>query len=369
MRKNIKRSAAIIMTGLVLLTGCKSSSSDGGETSKPADVKSETVFSEEMSKLNAIKVGDVTITQAEYYLYLMQFIYNQGLKASDITDKVTENAIDSTIYQIRLDQVLAQMAKKEEAVNVTDEDLSTMRSSADSFYNYFGKALLDEYFITKDMIYSLFETQAYVSAMNDKIITDLSKSLFDSLDEQYKDYTFHNMYYCLFPSYETDESGNPKTSSDGKTVSISEEQKNENKKKAQELREKAVSGEKMEDLAKEYGIEAFSGNQINYNGAYSDELNELVASLKDGDISEVFDTESGYMVVRMDKAIDNDYRNYWLQYTAYQKAQENISTMQQKMVESAGLKETDINDYVMTMTDLKTLCERMNAHGVKSANN
>jgi hypothetical protein len=62
----------------------------------------------------------------------------------------------------------------------------------------------------------------------------------------------------------------------------------------------------MEDLIEEYGISHCSGVEKNYEGAYVDELNEVVKSLEEGEISAVIQTDAGYMVTRMDKKNDQE---------------------------------------------------------------
>lgn len=374
-----KRIAPYTLLGMFVLsaalTGCKSDSSSSAidDTTKAESASTyantiaadtETVFVQQMGELWTLKVKDITVSQSEYYLYLIQHIYNHGYKLENITDAVVSSAVDSTIYQIRLDMLEYLAAKEDKEINISEENLNNSKENAKKFISYFGMDLLNEYYITEEMVYNLFEKQAYISAYNEKIITDISKELYDGFDEKYKDYTFHNMYYALFPTYETDEKGNPKKDKDDKIIMLSESEKEEAKKKAEDFHKRAIAGEKMEDLVAEYGIGAYSDKQINYNGAYNEEMNALVDGLSEGDISDVYEANTGYMIVRMDKKVDDDYRAYWLQYMSFQEAQKSINSRQQKLVKEADLSENDINNNVIMLTDLYTICKRMVAHGL-----
>ena len=118
------------------------------------------------------------------------------------------------------------------------------------------------------------------------------------------------------------------------------------------------------DLIKEYDIEASSGEERNYDGAYSDELNKVLEDMKEGDISDVVETDAGYMVVRMDNPDDTDYKEYALHYAAMQSVQTQIGTLQQSWIKEAGCESLEPDADAIAKIDIKELCKQMKENGI-----
>ena len=86
--------------------------------------------------------------------------------------------------------------------------------------------------------------------------------------------------------------------------------------------------------------------------------------MKEGDISEVVETDAGYMVVRMDNPDDTDYKEYALHYAAMQSVQTQIGTLQQSWVKEAGCESLEPDADAIAKIDIKELCKQMKENGI-----
>lgn len=363
MKKIVSLVLASVMT-LSLLTACgdNSSSSISNGVSLVGD---QVVSVEDAKKTVVFTVEDEDVTLDEMYLYYIQYLFNNKVTPEEMNDaKKTE--LDSTVVsQMMVDTVEYLLALQMEELEVTDEELEQSKTSAANFYNYFGEDMLSNYGVDKETVEELFRKQVYVTAVTNKAIADLAESNLEQYEEEYKDLNFHSITYALLPSLLYTDDGEKVLNEDGTQKALSENEMKEQLAKAKELQKKAASGEKtLEELIEEYGISHCSGVEKNYEGAYATELNKVVKSLNEGDISDVIETDAGYMVVRMDEKNDQEYKDYMISYAAQQTAQSLLPKMQEKWAEQAGLDQVVVDEEVVGEIDAKGVCSAMKMKGL-----
>lgn len=318
----------------------------------------ETVSVEEGKSTVVLSIEDYDVTLSETYLYLIQYCYNNSLDAAAVTEIAEAGIIDTTMKQLKL-EVVEYLLAVETGIEPSEEKMAEAKVSAENFYNYFGADFLGTYGIDLACVEDLFVRQAYINAMTDKAVSDLSEEYLAQFEKDYADLKFHTVYYALFPSIEYDAEGNAVKDDAGNAVPLSEEVMNEQLVKAEELRSRALAGESMEDLVTEYGIAHCSGIERNYEGAYAGELNDVVASLAINDISEVVKTDAGYMVVRMDNPDDLEYKDYMIRYLAYQNANQLLPTMQESWMSQSGAGNIMPDQTVLEQVDVAAICKDM----------
>ena len=103
----------------------------------------------------------------------------------------------------------------------------------------------------------------------------------------------------VFPTVEDTENDEPKTDDSGNYVYVSDEEKAKVLERAKEASEKINAGTDCKDVAKEYGIEAYSRERSGYQGAYTDELNDVMSALKENECTEPMEDTLGYIVYTM----------------------------------------------------------------------
>ena len=304
MKKNfVNKLTAILATGVMALslTACTGSQSVSGNVSgqNVESTLTSYVDHETASSTVLFSFEDIDVTLEDYYLFMVQYLYNFEVDpASLASPEVIQNANASILNEIKLETVEYKLALVEEvtpdAVDISDADLK-----ADSFYNYFGQNFFDSFGISKEKVNELFERQVYIEALRQKTLSDLSDDYEADYKEQYADMQCFTIYYVLFPSVKYDEEKAIVLDDDGACIPLTESEMAEQLSLAEELRDKALenidNGEddgNLEELAIEYGVDHVSGVQRGYMGEYSQELNDLVAGMENGDISDII-TNSG----------------------------------------------------------------------------
>lgn len=351
MRK--KKMLISMLMAMVLVFGCFGCSSS----------KKNTISVEDAKKTVVMTIDDYDVTLSEYNMFLMQYLAMQGTNPDDLTDEKITSLQSQVASEMKLEIVEYLLAKTMDDIELDDDAKSEIDTNTDKYLKQFGEDFLKQYGVDKEAVKQLFTEQAYIKALTDKAKQDLADQKYEENAEKFKDIKFHTVYYALFPSVQYKD-GEAVTDDDGNNVDLSAEEMKEQKKKAEELQKRAANGEKLEDLIKEYDIEASSGEERNYDGAYSDELNKVLEDMKEGDISEVVETDAGYMVVRMDNPDDTDYKEYALHYAAMQSVQTQIGTLQQSWVKEAGCESLEPDADAIAKIDIKELCKQMKENGI-----
>lgn len=309
-------------------------------------------------------IEDYDVTLSEYNLFLLQYITMQNLDPDKITEEKLSSIQDEVSYEIKLEIVEYLLAKNVEKLELSDEEKQGIENNTTNYIEKFGEDFLNDYGIDKEAVNQLFTEQAYITALTNKAKEDLANDKYEESAEEFKDIKFHTVYYALFPSIEYDEDNNPVVDDNGENVLLSEDKLKEQKKKAEELQKRASSGEKLEDLIEEYGIGAYSGEERSYEGAYIDELNKVLEGMEKDDISDVVETDAGYMVVRMDNPNDEDYKEYALRYAAVQYANQTITTLQQNWLSASGCLEVEPDKEALKKVDVKSICKQLQDKGI-----
>jgi parvulin-like peptidyl-prolyl isomerase len=356
---------AVLLVSILLLGcfGCGNSSSDSGEKTAK-DTGEKTAKAEKANDSTIMTLGEYDVSLSEFNLYLIQYMSMQLTEPEDMTDELASSTIETVLSEMRLELVEYLVALSTEDVTVSQEDLDSVETSASNYIETYGEDFLTKYGINQEDVEQLFTEQVYISALTDKAKADMKEDYYQQYSEEYSDKTFHSVYYALFPSVEYDEDGNAKTDDDGEYISLSDDDMKKQKEKAEELQKRAAAGESLEDLIEEYGISMCSGAEHNYSGAYGEDLNKVIEGMDTGDISDVIETEAGYMVVRMDNPDDTDYKEYAIQYAATQKSNDMITQMQQNWLSASGYADAEADEDKLKDVDVKQLCQDMKDQGL-----
>lgn len=364
----MKKRLDFIVFGLIIclicggiMNGCSQSENLTGNDGEVNDNKSPEVMS----------ISGCSVTEADYYLYLIQYIYNYGVIPEQLTEKNIALLMQTATNDLKIEFLQSQMAK-EAGFTVPDEQVETMDLMMTAFYATFGEDFLVNYGIDETAVRNMIERQLYVYLLTDKATNDLITEFTMEYEEKYADYQFHNMYYVVFPNFQVDDEGQTILDDEGNSIPLSEEEMAEQLALAEEFRERAVNGTvsadesaTMEILAQEYGVAPFSGVQINVNGVYTEELNKVVASLSNGDISEVILTDAGYMIVRMDNSNDTELMAQMIADFAEESATDYLPYRQQIWIEESGIESIEPNQDLLGTIDVLALCNDMAARGIR----
>lgn len=323
MRKSIKKILATVLVGSLavsVFTGCSGS---GQQVSYTVDQASST---------EVMKVGNETVTLDEVYLFIIQCAYTFGM------DKENTEESESAYRAMILEQIQSSKTKYQVALTadleITEEDEKSIEENVESYYDTFGNEVLDKYGISRDAVKQLFLETKYIEKLENKAKEDLKKDYLEEAQTEYGNKTFVAVDYALFPVTKEDAEGNEVEMSDTEKAAVKE--------KAEEFRQRVAAGEDLKTLAAEYGVEDTTDTQRTFIGANSEALDSIIKTLKNGDVPDLYEDSTGYMVMYMANDNDTEYRDYFLQSYAAQKTEDRYDVMQEAWLSAMNISEDDI---------------------------
>lgn len=348
MYKLLRKYLAMALAGICMagaFTGCAS----GG--------LSKTYTVEEASKTEVMKVGNETVNLDEVFLYVIQCVYTYGL------DKETASESESTYKSTILEQIQDAKAKYQVAltadIEITDEIEAEINEAVDRYYEAFGQELFDGCGISRDAVYQLFLEQRYIAKLREKTLNDLYEDYLKEAEENYGDKTFIDVDYVMFPKTKID--------ADGNAVDLSAEEIAAAKQSAERARERALAGENIEDIGKEYDADSgvLADKQRTFIGIYEEALDTMLSGMKNGEISEIYEDDAGYMVMQMVNNNDTEYRDYFLMSYAQQKAEEAYTAMEKLWVSTMNISDDDIIGDTWEKLTIVDIADYMNKKDLK----
>lgn len=320
------------------------------------------ISAEDAKNTEVLKIGDEKITLDYMYLYAIQFIYTYSATEDTIAEQM-DNYKQQIISQLRTDEIKYIYAKNN-GIELTDDEKKEMEDVVERYYKTFSEEFLEGYGITKDTVESLFFKQRYISKLNDETQKKLEEQYQEEAGKELEGKQFFQLYYLLFPTVKY-EDGKPITEDDGTYTELTKEEKEQQEKLAQEAQKRLEAGEDIQELAKEYEIEDYSEELRSYFGAYAQDLNELIQNLKDGDISRVHESDMGYMVVKMMNSNDEDYKQYYIETAAAQKASSQMTVEENTWLASVEVdEENDMIGNVWSDLDISKIAAKMSKAGI-----
>ena len=319
---NTKRTVAMILAAVMAaasLTACSNTKTPGGEntndpsgTNKPSNEGGLSL--EEISKQIEAKVGmenvdsevvmtldgyDITYSEYRYYYinYVKQFAnyygpdWNTNDEYKDDFDKYVSEAV-------KMNGLVANTAAAKGLALTQEEFDNNVSATYDTIMQQFGddaKTTLDEtyaitpyYMMMNESIYNLYNKiyESFYGVGGEK---------YEEIKKQTLEYYNENGYMrakhilIQFPSND-----------DGSEVT--EEQKAETRKKAEEVLEKAKNGEDFDKLIEEYnedpGMSTYTAGYYFGKGEMVEEFENATTALEENGISEIVESNYGYHIIK-----------------------------------------------------------------------
>lgn len=243
-----------------------------------------------------MKVGDCQITVSEAMIYMLERrkeiesawgseMWSAEIGTDEKGNKVTyeDEVKDDVAEWIEIQKVLVQEAK-EQAIKLSKKERVECRKQAKKEIGMFDSKELITYEITLDKVSSYYKEKKIASKMYNKILEDFEA------DYDLADYKMMTVYEMVFPTVQSNK--------EGELVEVSETEDRKQKQRADEARKKVVSGEKLDTVARYYGLKNAGEKTLNASEVFGnlwDEVNQL----EDGECSSVMETDNGYMIVQM----------------------------------------------------------------------
>lgn len=240
--------------------------------------------------------------QLKFYKWQIEMQYGENIweKLKTQNPSYAENTKTQLVDSLSRIQIFLNYAKKND-IKADESTLKKIKSQYDSaFKDSKIKASYDKLGLPKDFLDKFAENQAILSGVSkflEKKATPTEKEL-KAYYEKNKEQV--NASHILIST--KDKSGNPMT----------EEKKAEAKKKADEIYNKAKSGEDFAKLAKEYSQDSSNAQKGGELGDFGKgvmvaEFEKAVFSMKEGEISKPVETQFGYHIIKLNKKSNLDY--------------------------------------------------------------
>lgn len=322
--------------------------------------KDDVVYTaEEASTTKVMNVGDYEINLDEALVYSLQYIYMQGTTSDSLDDVTVESSKSAILDNIRQVKLMYDVAVNN-SYELSQEDVATVDQTVKNCKTLFTQEMLDEYGISDEVLTKVFTEQYTVERYSEYIKHDMSETILADIEAAYKDYQFVVLSFIRFPTVEVDEQDAPKVDENGEYVYLSESEKEEVKKNAEEALEKLRDGTDYDQVIAEYGIAAYCYDNTGYIGGYSDELNAQLETMKAGDCSEIMEDSLGYGIVYMKEIDDGTLKQTYVEVQANEVLESEFATLQQRWLSTISI--DPVNDMEGTTWadfDLKLFVENM----------
>lgn len=287
------------------------------------------------SKQAAFRIGEETIYMDEVNFCMLQNITGLGI-TTDTLDTTQEDGTSTAQYykQKLLELIMnyhveAEIAKKQ-GITLTDEEQQNVRTDVVQYMGKVDGRVLRQYDISQERMEEIYTLRYLAQKLEDSVTADV-----EQVDQKYC-----TMYMLLFPKVETDADGNyQKDDETGLPVMRSDEEIEQAKQNAEEALQRLKDGEAIEELAKEYGVEAVSGEESNLADSFGEPFSEYANSLKKGEYSPVLETESCYAIAQMVEENNEKLADQILSYYQEDADKEAVAAKRTEWYEELGVGE------------------------------
>lgn len=252
-------------------------------------------------ELNGQKVSEKevsifgTIYANEYNLHntqQMDEFYENGQTYSEYYKDAIKEEIMST--------VLLYKEAMEHHCKLTKEQESSAKEQAKDFVSYCGEERLKKQGIKLEDVQKVYEMKAY--AQNYVVSQADEESGKQPEEERYV-----RVYQVLFPTVVLDKNGMIQTDEQGDVKQMTSDEKQQLLEYAKELREKALNGSDLEQLAKNASGKASGTVKVYKYSDLENSYKQAVDRLSEGKVSDVITTDNGYSIIKLINQDDTDY--------------------------------------------------------------
>ena len=287
-----KKFAAIIlmstMIGTMSLSGCGGVNKDAVAITMTSDDKDAIEVTMGYANFAA------RIQQAGYDSVFASY-YGDDYWTNDSYAKdgknMQESIKDSVLESIET-QYLLEKHMSDYGVEITEEDQAAIKKAAEQFMSDNSKAALKEVGATQEYVERYLYLQTVEKRMKAAISATADTNVSDEEAAQKK------LQYVLFST---------KTKgSDGKSTDMSDDEKAEVKKKAEDFQKDAASAEDFSVFATAVGASATDLTFDSDTTSPNEDLIKAADKLKEGEVTDVIEADNGYYVAKVVSLLDRD---------------------------------------------------------------
>lgn len=330
---NLKKIAALVLTGVIslnALTGCGASPED-----TVATLGEETVsfgIANFIVKYQKASLDDIYAMYAS--LYGVDSLWDVDMSGSGST---TEEQLKDSAMELIHGMYTLKAHMEEYGVTLTEEETTAIKEAANAFLAANSDEAIEEFGATEEIVTEVLTLYTIQAKMYDAIIADADHEV---SDEEANMRAYSMIFIDL--SQKTDEDGN--------TSEYTEEELEALKSNALQMT-LDLKSKTLEEVAEENGYEVTSGTYGVEDTSLDAELLLALDELKEGEISDMIETDDAIYFLRIDADTDETATEQKRasiieerEYTLYQETLANWQEDDGWSVKDSLLKEIDFHN-------------------------
>lgn len=322
---------AVILCMMLSLAAC-----DSGDESQ--SYPQEATVGKKPSETLVLTVGDSEIYLNEINYYALSFA--SSMKITEDTDldapfsqdyPTMDDAMKAQfLLTLRQTYILYQKAI-EAGVTLTEEEQSEVDEMVQKYMETTDQETLDKFELDQEVLVHIFTVYQTIQKFEQQLTEEVETEKIP----------YGSYYNFVFLTVEVDENGNAVTNDDGSYVYLSEEEQEQKKALAEEVRTRILDGGDAETIIEEYDLSSTSG--IVY--AMTDSLKETYG-LQDGGTSEVLEEDFGYLFVQINSLEDEEYTQRVYDFNNSTEVKEYLEETEQAWFDEYPINDEDIVEKV-----------------------
>ena len=276
-----------------------------------------------------LRIGEEVVYLDELNFNILQNIDSMELDMEADTSDLEDQYKEDLLHMV-MDYRVEAMVAQQQGITLTEEEQSTIRQDAVAFMGTVDGSALRKLGITQECIMRIYTNRYLAHALEEEATSDL----------EVEPQNFCTLYVMFFPKIQMDEQGDYIRQEDGETpVMLSEELIAQRKKDAEDARAALLDGKDAEEVARQYGVEAYSSEQSNLAGSFEESINGYAESLHEGECSPVLELSSCFLIVDMLEENDAEKAEEILNYYRSDQEKEIIGEKRKAWYQETGVSE------------------------------
>ncbi|MDE6434686.1 MAG: peptidylprolyl isomerase [Lachnospiraceae bacterium] len=291
---------------------------------------------DEPSKTKAFQVGEEMVYMDEVHFCILQNVVSLGIGSEELQATAKDGSSADEYYKqeimnMIMDYKVEAIAAKKQGLSLSEEEEREVKNDVASYMKAFDGHVFRELGITQELIADICKDRYLAHKLRQTITEDL----------EVEEVTYATIYMLLFPKIEMDDSGDyVKEEGGDNPIMLSDAEIEQQKADAQAAYEELESGADIEEIAKKYGVQNYSGEQSNtpesFGESFGEDFSKYTKTLKADEISPVIDAGSCYAVIKMITPDNEEIAEQIKEYYRNDLEDETIEENKIKWYEAAG---------------------------------